>query len=227
MSAKNYSHSISLNNEGCEYLECGDFVTAKNYFRDALQYMTVAIVESQKEMEGQVQVLDNGERLTEYQWSMLPHAPLHISPDAYVYQRGAFIYRDEDNCPTPSTFELSEESSMIVYNLSISLHLLGTSTNTSTFLNEALTFYKIAEAIRSRRTHNRSPALIDVAIYNNMGQVYFEQVNYEQARACFSSLKSYLIYFSQNGLMDFLADDDSNGFVLNASIQDITLAAAA
>jgi tetratricopeptide (TPR) repeat protein len=213
MSIKNYFNSIALNNEGCEYLECGDFPTARNCFRDALQFMTVAIVEAQ--------------RLSEFQWSVLPYAPLHIAPDAYVYQRGVFIYRDDDDFPTPSAFELSDESSMIVYNLGLSFHLLGTSTNKSALLNEALSFYKIAEAIRSRRTQAKNPELIDLAIYNNMGQIYYEQVNFDQARICFGALKSALIYFSHQGLVDFLADEDSDGFVLNASIQAVTLAAAA
>jgi tetratricopeptide (TPR) repeat protein len=229
MSIKNYFNSIALNNEGCEYLECGDFQTARKCFRDALQFMTVAMVKAQKEMEGQIQPFYDGERISELQWSVLPKTPLHISPDAYVYQRGVFIYRDDDDFPEPSAFELSDESSMIVYNLGLSFHLLGTSTNKSALLNEALSFYKIAEAIRSpRRTHTKkNPELIDLAIYNNMGQVFYEQVHFEQACMCFRVLKSALICFSHQGLVDFLTDEDSDGFVLNASIQGVTLAAAA
>lgn len=227
MSIKNYFNSITLNNEGCEYLECGDFVTARNCFRDALQFMTVSIVELQNEMQGQPQVLDDGERLSEFQWSVLPHTPLHIAPDAYyVYQRGIFIYRDEDDS-SPSPFELSEESSMIVYNLGLAFHLIGISTNTASNLNEALSFYKISSAIRARRANAKNPEVIDLAIYNNMGHVCYEQVDYNQARSCFATLKRGLIYFSHQGLIDFLADEDSDGFVLNASIQEVTLAAAA
>jgi hypothetical protein len=59
MSTKNYFNSIALNNEGCEYLECGDMVSARTCFRDALQFMTVSIVEAQKEMQDRLQPLDD------------------------------------------------------------------------------------------------------------------------------------------------------------------------
>lgn len=227
MSIKNYFNSIEQNNEGCEYLECGDFVMARKCFRDALQFMTSSIVDIQNEMQGQVpQELDTGERLSDFQWSMTPNAPLHIAPETYLYQRAVFIFRDEDEC-SPTPFELSEESSMIVFNLGLAFHLHGVSTNTSTFLNEAFNFYQIAEAIRSRRPNVKNPELLDLALYNNMGHVCCEQVNYTQARVCFDALQRGLVHFSHYGMIEFLADDDSNGFVLNASIQEVTLAAAA
>lgn len=229
MSTKNYFNSIALNNEGCEYLECGDMVSARNCFRDALQFMTVSIVEAQKEIQDRLQPMDDGERLSEFQWSALPHTPLHVSPDAFFYQRGILIYRDDDeeHCEGPSAFELSDESSMIVYNLGLSLHLLAISTATASLIDEALSFYQIAEAIRSRRTNTKHPELIDLAIYNNMGHVQYQHVNYEQARLCFGALKEALITFSQLGLVAFLTEEDSDGFVLNASMEEVTLAPAA
>ena len=226
MSIKNYFNSIALNNDGCEHMECGEFLSARNCFRDSLQFMTMAIVEAQKEMENQPQPLDDGERLSEFQWSVLPHAPLHQTPDVFIYERAIFIYRDDDD-PGPSAFELSDESSMIVFNLGLSFHLLARSTNKAMLANEALGFYKIAEAIRCRRTQSGTPELIDLAISNNIGHALYEQVNYEQACSYFWTLKEGLLYFNQEGLFDFISHHDSDGFVLNASIAKVNLAAAA
>lgn len=231
MSVKNYVHSIALNNEGCEYLECGELLSARNCFRDALQFMTAAIVEAQKETMDQPHILDNGERNSEFQWSVMPRVPLHVSTEAFFFQRGILIHRDDDDDDDeeagPSPFELSEESSMIVYNLGLSFHLIAMSVNKATLLHEAMSFYQIAEAIRARRPQSCLPELIDLAIYNNMGHIEFELVNYERARAYFQMLKTSLIAFSQNGLVEYISDQDSQGFVLNASMQEVTLAAAA
>lgn len=60
-----------------------------------------------------------------------------------------------------------------------------------------------------------------------MGHIHYEAVNYEQARQHFMELKRCLICFAQQGLIDFIAPQDSDGFVLNASVQEVTLAAAA
>jgi tetratricopeptide (TPR) repeat protein len=230
MSVKNYFNSIALNNEGCEYLECGELLSARNCFRDALQFMTSAIVEAQKETMDQPQPLDTGERYSEYQWSVMPRVPLHFSSEAFFFQRGILIHRDDDDDDPeagPSAFELSEESSMIVFNLGLAFHLLAISMNKAALLNEAMSFYQIAEAIRARRPLSRLPELIDLAIYNNMGHIEYELVNYERARAYFQMLKTALIIFSQNGLVDYISDQDSQGLVLNASMQEVTLAAAA
>jgi hypothetical protein len=190
--------------------------------------MTAAIVEAQKETMDQPQILDNGERNSEFQWSVMPRVPLHISTDAFFFQRGILIHRDEDDDEAgPSAYELSEESSMIVYNLGLSFHLIAMSVNKATLLNEAMSFYQIAEAIRARRPQSWLPELIDLAIYNNMGHIEYELVNYERARAYFQMLKTSLIAFSQNGLVEYISDQDSQGFVLNASMQEVTLAAAA
>ncbi|KAI2497980.1 hypothetical protein MHU86_11368 [Fragilaria crotonensis] len=229
MSIKNYYQSIALNNEGCGYLEYGELATARDCFRKALQFMTVAIVEAQSENGVEQHVFDTGERHSFIQWSALPHIPLHLPGDSFLYQRAVLINNDFERIREvePSVFELSEESSMIVYNIGLSYHLLAISRNQTRLLDEAMGFYKIAEGIRSRRPQPRMPELLDLAIYNNMGNVEHEMVNYEQARTYFRVLREALIIFCREGFVTFIAEQDSNGFVLNASMQDVTLAAAA
>lgn len=229
MSVKSYYRSIELNNEGCGYLEYGELIFARNCFREAMQFMTVAIVEAQSENESILQSLDTGERHSHLQWSAVPRVPLHVSPEAFLYQRAIVIIRNDatNGDPAPSPFELSDESSMIVYNLGLSFHLVAISTNKAELLHEAMRFYQIAEAIRSRRAQSLMPELLDLAIYNNMGQIEHEIVNYDRARMYFRTLKEALIVFCREGLVNFIAEQDSNGFVLNASMQEVTLAAAA
>ena len=230
MSIKNYYQSISFNNEGCGYLEYGDLASARDCFRQALQFMTVAIVEAQSENSGvELQLFDTGERHSFIQWSALPHIPLHIPGDSFLYQRAVLINNVNKGLRVvePTVFELSEESSMIVYNIGLSIHLMAMSSNQAKLLHEAIGFYKIAEGIRSRRVQPRMPELLDLAIYNNMGHIEHEMVNYDQARMYFQVLREALIIFCREGLVTFIAEQDSNGFVLNASMQDVTLAAAA
>jgi tetratricopeptide (TPR) repeat protein len=227
-SIKSYFKSITLNNDGCEYLENGDLASARDCFREALRFMTTTIVEKQEELLDEELSLDDGERHSELQWSLLPRASLHFTPNSFLYQRAIFIYRDhvDDEFIHPTAFELSDESSMIVYNLGLSFHLLALSTNMSMLLAEAMCFYQIAAAIRSRRIVASSD-LMDIALANNMGHVLLEAADYHAAYLCFQALKRGLSYFTREGLLEYIGKDDCAGFIMNASMQEMTLPAAA
>ena len=229
MTVKSYYRSIELNNEGCLHLEYGKLASARNCFREALQSMTEAIVEIQEDSVDKLQTLNTGERHSYILWSALPHKPLHVSAEAFIYQRAVVIHRNDDDngAEAPPPCELSDQSSMIVYNLGLTFHLIAVSANKAVISEEAMGFYRIAEAIRSRRGQHRTPELLDLAIYNNMGQIELEVVNYDRARMYFRALKDALVIFCREGLVSYIPEQDSNGFVLNASMPDVQLAAAA
>jgi hypothetical protein len=236
MMENNYIRSIRLNNEGCERFERGEFLSSRILFRDSLHLMTVAIVDATEETNIQntcsIPTPVVGDKDWEYQpqlqWSKLPSVTLQTTPEAFVYERACFIVRD-DVSTWPNPTELWHVSAMIAYNVGLAFHACGTVTGTMVYLDEALTFYQTAITIRNRaflRIAGR-PEIVDLAAYNNMGQILYEQVNYERSSRCFAALKNCLRYLREKGLINFIPDHDADGFRLNASIQLVTLAPAA
>jgi hypothetical protein len=234
MMDNNYIRSIRLNNEGCERFERGEFLLSKIFFRDSLHFMTVAIVDAtktnkiQNTCSNRAPVDKEWEYQPQLQWSKLPVVTLQTTPEAFVYERACFIVRD-DLSTMPNPTELCHVSAMIAYNVGLAFHACGTVTGTMMYLTEALTFYQTAVTIRHRtflRIAGR-PEIVDLAAYNNMGQIHYEHVNYERSCRCFGALKHGLRYLREKGLINFIPDHDANGFRLNASIQLVTLAPAA
>ena len=230
MLSESYLKTIKLNNIGCEYLEGGNLYKSRDCFRLALKSMTETIVKAQQKEAHQLNAIDTGMRFSNFQWSALPRTPFNIPSETFLYQRAILIHRSDiaraGLCP--STFELSDESSMIVYNLGLVVHLIGITTNHLSLLNEAMSFYQIAQAIRASKNSQKCfQKLIDIALYNNMGQIEHEHVNYDRARMFFCRLRDAMMVFCRDGLVTLLSQNDCDGFILNASMHEVTLAAAA
>eukprot|EP00543_Licmophora_paradoxa_P008713 CAMPEP_0202451198 /NCGR_PEP_ID=MMETSP1360-20130828/9680_1 /ASSEMBLY_ACC=CAM_ASM_000848 /TAXON_ID=515479 /ORGANISM="Licmophora paradoxa, Strain CCMP2313" /LENGTH=183 /DNA_ID=CAMNT_0049069705 /DNA_START=88 /DNA_END=636 /DNA_ORIENTATION=+ len=122
--------------------------------------------------------------------------------------------------------DFSAESSAILYNMALTHHLMGLATNRSDVLERALKFYEISNNIRQNKD-DKDLDILDLAIANNVGQAQHEFCNYGTARECFDLLTRRLQLFNTYGMICLLAQCDCEGFVLNAMLEQPTMAAAA
>ena len=218
-----YVTAIQFNNEGVACLEAGAYLDARNFFKSALDTMTDVIT-----YDGEDQNIVDDELTLEFQCSVNPKRALH-GPTQVVGLGNSFIFSRALYISISKKVEKSEyieESAAIVYNLALSFHLIGTE-NSSESLKKAIQFYEISAAIRSRKSETKLE-ILDLAILNNIGQIFVECMNYVAARQYFDQLSKQLTILNNSGVLNrFLEEKDCDGFVFNVMLDEPSLAAAA
>lgn len=218
-SEPSYINALIQNNSGVVALEKGDFSNARDSFRKALDILTEII--ARKELS---------QSSCAFQWSR--NAPVFSTSAAqmtFVYKRALLMVPSEnsvDDATRNNDMEFGEESSAIVYNLALSYHLMGLSANRSDILERAMNFYSICNNIRKANNGGKMD-IIDLALLNNVGQAQHEFCNYSTARECFDLLTKRLQLLNNHGMIALLERCDCDGFVLNAMLEEPTMAAAA
>mmetsp|Transcript_20550 Transcript_20550/g.29708 ORF Transcript_20550/g.29708 Transcript_20550/m.29708 type:complete len:240 (+) Transcript_20550:42-761(+) len=230
-------NALHLNNEGVQYFESSQFEEAGHCFGEALSQLTQAShCDAPHTSQDTLPESD-----TYFYWSDNPTKPLHLSPSTcstniFLCQRALYIESGDDSCmitAPPSPSSLLDESAAVVYNLGLSFHMMGldyiTNTNKQKLLRKAASFYNIAVNIRKQQQMGKKekPSSIDLAILNNMGQIYHEAFDYSTSRKCFEMLSHNLMWFTRNGQLECIAQSDRKGFMLNVMMKFPDIAAAA
>lgn len=221
-----YINALVHNNSGVLRLESGNFEGARDSFRNALDTLSQAVSLG----------VTTYECNATFQWSN--NAPLinnnSSTPEAqmtFVYKRAVVMIPggDEQQTTKSTSFDFSEESAAILFNMALTHHLMGLAANRTDILERSLKFYEISNSIRQHKDQKAPQHLdvLDLAIANNVGHAQHEFCNYGTARECFDLVTSRLQQLNCQGMICTLEQCDCEGFVLNAMMEQPTLAAAA
>uniref|UniRef100_A0A7S1GNN8 Uncharacterized protein n=1 Tax=Cyclophora tenuis TaxID=216820 RepID=A0A7S1GNN8_CYCTE len=240
MLSRTYQHAVFCNNTGVACLEHGDLPRALSAFKTALNSMTTVISDlekSKRNLSPKSSSSWSPNSLMDFcvQWSANAKLPLHMEgavsgSASFVYRRAIRIYSTPLTAATQRD-NFVDESAIVVYNLALAFHLSGVNNNTE-FLRRAIRFYEIANSILQRQREQPSnqlkSVLLNMAVLNNMGQIRHSLMEFEQARKCFSEVSTILVNLNQAGLLtQCLTPADCDGFVLNVTLKEPSVAAAA
>lgn len=124
-----------------------------------------------------------------FEWSSEPKHPRHEdSKDIFVYHRALTIRPTLLMPMKPSGEGFVEESAAILYNLALAYHLYGLEERKPQFLHAALTLYELAFCLTKTRMHH----LFDLAVLNNLGQIYHKILDFDKFLQCFVHLSEEL-----------------------------------
>lgn len=211
-----YDRALDLNDKGVSQFEYGNFTKARELFKSALQTMKLAS-----------SALDNGDisGTVALQWTK--NLPLHIEKqNIFVFQRALKMR----SIKGASGGGGAASSTAIIYNLALSTQMEGIVASSSSLLMKAGQCYKLAHTIRERAKNkgvkfSSSEALFDMAILNNLSQIYCEFFQFDHAQACLRGLAQI---FNQLEDSAFLEQQDSQGFSWNLQMaESLTFAPAA
>lgn len=216
VNSSHYDRALDLNDKGVSQFECGDFTKARELFKSALQAMKLAS-------------LDKGDisgRTVALQWTKNPPLPVE-KQNIFVFRRALKMMsmkgaRDGGGGAASST--------AIIYNLALSTQMEGIVASSSSLLMKAGQCYKLAHTIRERARSkgvkfSSCEALFDMAILNNLSQIYCEFFQFDHAQACLRGLAQSLNQLEDSA---FLEQQDSQGFSWNLQMaESLTFAPAA
>jgi hypothetical protein len=220
--SNSYSAAVELNNQGVSMIESGDYSLAGETLKKALHLFKASCIESDVRCKADTPVT--------FRWSTSNILATDLQTDnssgtCYVFTRALLV--------VPSQFSVNHccyaESAALLYNLSLSFHIKGIMSNSSTLLEKALKAYKISLAICRRQKlcqKLQTDRLMEIAINNNMAMIYQEFMEFDRARICLVAVSRALRSLGNKG---FLEPTEYQGLVLNLMMgrHEITLAAAA
>mmetsp|Transcript_25 Transcript_25/g.35 ORF Transcript_25/g.35 Transcript_25/m.35 type:complete len:231 (-) Transcript_25:56-748(-) len=220
-----YTKAVILNNEGAAMIEVGNFVGSRIAFKKALH-----LLRSIEQPEKQPRQCESRSTV-HFRWSSKTalSSKHHLNcsnSSSFIYRRALLILpsntSESNSCHTA-------ETATILYNLSLSLHLEGHISNTSSLLKRSIKAYRITLLFQKKvnlQNKFRGGGLLGVAINNNMAMVHQEFMEYSAAHDCFSAVSRGMRRLRITG---HLEHNEYQGLILNLMMntQHKNLAAAA
>lgn len=202
----NYLVPIRLNNKGAELLTQGRIKEARQHIAKALHLTKLITIEKRKlDAGGSYKRIVERRASVEYIW--LDRVCLSSLPSTFLFRRPIQIIEDLKFADCRSL--APHLTTAVVFNISLAFHIEGL--QSSRLLKKALHGYRIALDLRKhkRRTKN---TLLDVALLNNMANIYEEQSDYSDAKRYFMNMTILMKYQNK----DELDSIDVDGFTDSA-----------
>lgn len=165
----------------------------------------------------------------QHPWSgmLLPVAveqPVAATGEAYtesaMYSRALML--SEVFLDSSSDHFMMRASVSMLYNLAFLHHWRAIHLGMSSGMLKALQMYcKILKTFHSRRDNPPDIEIVVLAVWNNMGHIYSQLFQVEEARACFDHLRHLLA--SRTDLHFWIPDQDYEIFVVSALFQGNSL----
>lgn len=129
-----------------------------------------------------------------------------------IFRRAIVLCNQEDSVPAIA--------SVVLFNLGLCQHLLGTKLNSSSRIDAALKFYKMSyQIIEENRRRYMFGDLLVLAVINNIAESLAQSVEVKHARQWFIFLSQILgVATADEKVMPGLAEDDYVFFYINAML---------
>jgi hypothetical protein len=230
-----YLVPVRLNNEGAELLSRGRIKDGRAHLITALNLAKSATVGHQQQQSDDsafrsLKQSDSSgsDDIIKYQWlNRMNHIQEVGTVETFVFERPIQILEHPSLENPPSLAFVTDISCAIIFNIALSLHAEFLATMNSNLLIEAIKSYKIVFGMRGARARkdmqgsNRN-ALLDLALFNNLGHVHVEQSDFNKAAKYFRNMLRFL-HLSQRDINV----EDFVGFVTGARWQPPVCAPAA
>ena len=230
-----YREIVVLNNQGVVLVENARHGDARNYFERALMLITRSVNLSYEKMH--TNATPHHKHLyprVRHVWSCASSSETTERIDStsatYVYRRALFI-----DCSDIPLSDYREEATIIVYNLALSLHLVGLDRKLS-MIPTAIWLYQIACRMLAGEFQNlefsRGSLLRDpmfrAAIISNMGSASFELSDFQSGSYYFGELVHELCNSQlPKGARSTPFAKDVQGFLINSALEIPTTAPSA
>lgn len=233
-----YESAVHSNNNGVLLFEQGNFVRARSFFKKAIALMAKAVIEHSRDSNiddpKKQRSFDAKEDRKEHQfveWSKNAKVPMGSSQQqSFAFRRAIRIVQTSMPSTRPSENLFADETAALVYNMGLSFHLEWITRNISKRMRRALKCYDSCQRLRRRQGGlGEDLSILDLAVSNNMGQIYHELVDFKTARQFFDQLSTCLIrlHKEQRRETACLTSQDFGGFMLNVTMESPMLGAAA
>lgn len=243
-------YSSHLNNLGAAAIEVGAFALAMELLKEALDTKLSRISASPNSYNSEW----SRHRLDRAQFELIQARKSKSGGDssdslmsghssaseAFIYRRAFFVEVDEDEDGLRARYEDSVnvspvciiQSATLLFNLGLLYHMKAVRRRGSGWTEKSITMYKMALSLVKDVLDSSSGQMVDsrlvLAMLNNLGELYFEQGQYELAKQCFDNLASVLSGMSQSGMTTLVDRNDWTGLVTNSMMLiDPQVAAAA
>ena len=223
-----YTKAIELNSEGVALMTARNYSSARLKFKKAIELFK----DYKVAVDTRKRPLTRSTPSVDFSWSDCINyrsIPLqHSAPQCFIYARPLLILSTSE---FPDSVECHAETAAVLYNIGLSFHLEGHSSNhSSSLLSRAMKAYKMALKFRKRGNSwgkLRGDRLLNVAIHNNMAMIHQEFMDNSAARTCFITVSRGLHALGQSG---FLEHNEYQGVFMNlmmgAQSQNTSAAAA-
>jgi tetratricopeptide (TPR) repeat protein len=126
----------------------------------------------------------------------------------------AVLFEGCNPTSTPPDGLLNHLSMVITYNLGLAYHLLGmqNGNDQKKNYNKALEMYKMTAALMRLHPDSRDRDLLHLAVFNNMGNIYFHFFDRGNTQHCLGGMQAILMSCSGN---DELKSEDYSPFYMN------------
>lgn len=193
---------IEINNQAVRQLENNSYPLAHQLIRKALNLCKTIMKKQLQRTEEQMQ-----RQTVSYEWSSqrITSSPKIMKEERFIFSRGIFIH-SPSNCSDMI-------KAILCYNNALVYHLLATSitktklirtTATSTkkhdlYLQRAKLLYRLSGGILKQLqpvlSEQENLRLFHVAIWNNLGIISYDLVDYRATKNCFHQLNRNLTCF--------------------------------
>lgn len=225
--------AIELNNIGVSFLTSGNLDEAFESFKVAVELM--------KQVTAQREHRFVRRRSVTYPLSILKakYEQGLDQPDEFLTEPSSacFVSKSPIMLPEGVTFsDDSWESSVLIFNLALSLHLMGLEPGMEMFLQKALKLYRLSKKLITKHLEddmdddmnddNETSCIntrLVMSILNNVGHIYYLLGEYNTSRAYFSGLTN-MVSRNARQRIDSL---ELEGLLLNAIVLTEPVVAAA
>jgi tetratricopeptide (TPR) repeat protein len=177
----NYLIPIRLNNKGAELLSQGKVKEGRQMIAKALNLTKLITIENRKKFTKE-DLRKEARPNVEYIW--LDRIGVPVRPHTFIYRRPIRIIENADFAQCRGL--AAHFTTAIVFNVSLAFHIEGQ--QCSRLLQKALHGYQIALDLRKHKRRRKNTLLLDMALLNNMANIYQEQSDYKEARRYFCNL---------------------------------------
>ena len=161
---------------------------------------------------------------------------------AFVYRTAFFIvdaHQGQDIDMMPKSSRLAPPSytiqtAILLFNFGLVYHLKRETAGSSqlSHVKNAVTVYKMAlglvkDVLNSSDGCNLVDSRLVIAIINNLGEIHYEQGQYQLSKMCFGYLSAVLISMVANGTNTHVDKHDWGGMIMNTMMEDTKVAPAA
>mmetsp|Transcript_26212 Transcript_26212/g.39687 ORF Transcript_26212/g.39687 Transcript_26212/m.39687 type:complete len:233 (+) Transcript_26212:227-925(+) len=223
---------IEFNNNAVRQLENYDYPLAHQLLRQALKLCKTIIKKQLQRTEAQMQ-----RQIVSYEWSSqkITSSKKILKEERFIFSRGIYIHTPS-NCSDMIKAILCYNNALVYHLLATSVTKLTTATSTKNYdlyLQRAKLLYRLSGGILKQLqpvlSEQENLRLLHVAIWNNLGIISYDLVDYPATKNCFHQLNRNLKCFqSKDSIASFdLYQNDILAMYCNAMLDVPTTAPCA